>query len=119
MSAEVAGEYLAWAAVVIGTATSIPQLVHSYSSRRVNDLSLMSLLMGLLSSVLWIVYGALNVAERLQVTVSSAIRIGLSLALIVCYLLYVQPEPSATEDTRPDGKPIEMRFTHRYGRLGR
>ena len=119
MSAEVAGEYLAWAAVVIGTATSIPQLVHSYSSRRVNDLSLASLLMGLLSTVLWIVYGALNVAERLQVTVSSAIRIGLSLALIVCYLLYVQPAADVAEQPQETPAHPKVAYTHRYGRLGR
>ena len=82
------GEVLAWTAVVIGTVNSVPQLIRSYSTESVDDLEPISMWLGLLSTVMWIVYGFMDVANRLQLTVSSCIRLALSVALLVCYYKY-------------------------------
>ncbi len=115
---DLAGEIIAWAAVVIGTTTSIPQIVLTVRRKSVRDLSLLAQLMGFASTVLWIVYAAMDVDARMQVLVSSAIRIVLSLTQLTCYIIYSK-NPGGEPAYQPP--PLQaaqlIRYEPRYVRV--
>ncbi len=69
-------------AVIIGTARLVPQIIKGFVTKRVRDVSIMWEILGVLSAVLWFVYGFLNDDKLLM--------IGTFLILISYFILIVQ-----------------------------
>eukprot|EP00961_Rhodomonas_salina_P076697 1029486-Rhodomonas_salina.1 len=73
-------EIIGWAAVAVGTVNMLPQLIKTMRERDVHGLSPLSMVLGIISSSLWMVYGWHQGDER--VAASSCIRIAIWVVLL-------------------------------------
>jgi uncharacterized protein with PQ loop repeat len=53
---EIWAQLLIWVANIFGIIYNIPQIYHTYVTKRVDDISTLSISMRLLSSILWVFY---------------------------------------------------------------
>eukprot|EP00961_Rhodomonas_salina_P128052 1725952-Rhodomonas_salina.2 len=83
-------EIIGWAAVALGTVNMLPQLVKTMRESDVHGLSPLSMVLGTLSSSLWLVYGWQQGDDR--VAASSGIRISIWLALLGYYVYKKETE---------------------------
>eukprot|EP00961_Rhodomonas_salina_P293752 3934001-Rhodomonas_salina.1 len=77
-------DIVGWTAVGLGTVTMIPQLITTIRTHDVHGLSYASMLLGIASSSLWLVYGWDPL--DLQIVTSSGLRLGTWLALLSYYI---------------------------------
>jgi len=72
---------LGYLAGIFGVIPMLPQLIQTYKSRSSKDISLYFLLLNILSSILWIIYGYLR--DDLPIVICSAL-FGLLHILLLC-----------------------------------
>ena len=76
-------EIIGYAAGLVIVLSWIPQVIKSYRTRSVNDLSLLMIILILIGIALWIIY-ALIVKDR------PVLAVNIVLAVIISYLLYLK-----------------------------
>ena len=77
-------------AVIIHSVKLVPQLYTTYTTKRVNDLSVYSLILLLMSSVLWLLHGII-IADNTLI-VAGVVSTMVNLTLIVLYAKYYKPK---------------------------
>jgi MtN3 and saliva related transmembrane protein len=68
---------IGFAATVVGTVLMLPQVIRSWRTRQVDDLSLSMVLLYVLNCALWLVYGCLVAAPPVIVANSAGLMISI------------------------------------------
>ena len=71
-----------YAAAIIGTSLMLPQVIKSYRTKSVADLSWGTLILYFLNCALWLIYGILIVASHLVLTNAIALVISIVQVLL-------------------------------------
>ena len=83
---------IGYAAVAVGTTFMLPQVVKSWKTKRVDDLSLASVTLYFANSILWLTYGLLIAAW--PVAIANALALVISILQVFLKLKYrLQPTP--------------------------
>jgi MtN3 and saliva related transmembrane protein len=89
---------IGYAAVAVGTTFMLPQVVKSWKTKRVDDLSLASVTLYFANSILWLTYGLLIAAW--PVAIANALALVISILQVFLKLKYrLQPTPDSTNRT--------------------
>jgi MtN3 and saliva related transmembrane protein len=77
---------IGYCATVVGSLLLVPQVIKTYKTRRVHDLSFLFIILYILNSVLWLAYGLLIDAK--PVAIANAVALALCIAQLVFKLRF-------------------------------
>ncbi len=77
---------IGYCATVVGSLLLVPQVIKTYKTRRVHDLSFLFIILYILNSVLWLAYGLLIDAK--PVAIANVVALGLCIAQLVFKLRF-------------------------------
>lgn len=77
-------DFFAYTATVLNIVMLIPQVIQTWKTKETKDLSLISLVIFISASTLWLLYGIAKIAP--PIIISNVVLIGLNLILVVVKL---------------------------------
>ncbi len=86
MKTEIAIELLGFIGTFLTCVTLVPQVIHTYKSKKVKDLNLIMLIIMNASTIFWFIYGVF--IKSRPVILANTIVFGLSLTLIILKIYY-------------------------------